>query len=153
MKAMADAADKELLDLPANALLQQVTNAQEAERQRRASLAAREKDRNLAWWNHPVPPEDELWLFVDTATGLPVKPEMHNERGPVTKLASRWAEVCSQGRRWPSVGYASRHAKRVERSQSLTVLGGKHVHTRNRLPVSARAATPTCLSARFRPRM
>ncbi|GAB3751173.1 hypothetical protein GCM10027599_09430 [Yimella radicis] len=71
---------KELLDLPAKASLQQVVNAQEAERQRRASLAAREKDKNLAWWNYPVPPEDELWLFVDTITGLPVKPEMHNER-------------------------------------------------------------------------
>ena len=59
---------KELLDLPANASLQQVVNAQEAERQRRASLAAREKDRNLAWWNYPVPPEDELWLFVDSVT-------------------------------------------------------------------------------------
>jgi hypothetical protein len=71
---------RELLDLPAKASLQQVVNAQEAERQRRASLATREKDKNLAWWNYPVPPEDELWLFVDTATGLPVKPEMHNER-------------------------------------------------------------------------
>lgn len=38
----------------------------------------REKDKNLAWWNYPVPPEDELWLFIDTVTGLPVKPEMHN---------------------------------------------------------------------------
>ncbi len=71
---------KELLGLPAKASLQEVVNAQEAERQRRASLAAREKTRNLAWWNYPVPPEDELWLFVDTVTGLPVKPEMHNER-------------------------------------------------------------------------
>ena len=71
---------RELLDLPAKASLQQVTNAKEAERQRRASLAQREKDKSLAWWNYPVPPEDELWLFVDTVTGLPVKPEMHNER-------------------------------------------------------------------------
>ncbi len=71
---------KELLGLPARASLQQVVNVQEAERQRRASLAAKEKDRNLAWWNYPVAPQDELWLFVDTATGLPVKPEAHNER-------------------------------------------------------------------------
>jgi hypothetical protein len=71
---------KELLGLPAQASMQQVLNAQEEERQRRASLTNREKDRNLAWWNYPIPPEDELWLFVDTVTGLPVKPEMHNER-------------------------------------------------------------------------
>ena len=81
---------KELLDLPANASLQQVINAQEAESQRRASLAAREKDKSLAWWNYPVPSEDELWLFIDTATGLPVKPEMHNER---------WHRVREVGRR------------------------------------------------------
>lgn len=40
---------KELLGLPAKASLQQVVNAQEEERQRRASLASKEKDRNLAW--------------------------------------------------------------------------------------------------------
>lgn len=71
---------KELLGLPAKASLQQVVNAQAEERQRRATLAAHEKDRTLAWWNYPIPPKDELWLFVDTATGLPVKPEAHNER-------------------------------------------------------------------------
>ena len=69
-----------LLGLPADAAMQRVLNAQEEERQRRASLANREKDQSLAWWNYPIPPEDELWLFVDTVTGLPVKPEMHNER-------------------------------------------------------------------------
>lgn len=71
---------KELLGLPLSASLQQVINAQEEERQRRATSANREKDRNLTWWNYPVPPEDELWLFVDTVTGLPVKPEMHDQR-------------------------------------------------------------------------
>ena len=81
---------RELLGLPANASLQQVLNAQEAERQRRAELAAREPDKSLAWWNYPVPPEDELWLFIDTVTGLPVKPEMHNER---------WHRVRALGRR------------------------------------------------------
>src|SRR4051794_4046168 len=60
---------KQLLGLPASASLQQVINAQDAERQLRSSLAAREKDRNLAWWNYPVPPEDEPWLFIDTVTG------------------------------------------------------------------------------------
>ena len=77
---------KELLGLPARASLQQVVNVQEAERQRRASLAAKEKDRNLAWWNYPVAPQDELWLFVDTATGLAVKPEAHNEAAPPASL-------------------------------------------------------------------
>lgn len=89
---------KELLGLPAKASLQQVVNAQEAERQRRASLAAREKDRSLAWWNYPVPPEDELWLFVDTVTGLPVKPEMHNERWHRVR---RWVEANDPDNAWP----------------------------------------------------
>ncbi len=38
---------KELLGLPAKASLQQVVNAQEEERQRRATLATREKDASL----------------------------------------------------------------------------------------------------------
>ncbi|MFT4286060.1 hypothetical protein [Nocardioides sp.] len=75
---------KDLLGLPAKASLQQVANAQEEARQRRASLAASEKDRNLAWWNYPVAPEDDLWLFVDTETGLPVKPEAHTPRNNFT---------------------------------------------------------------------
>jgi hypothetical protein len=89
---------KELLDLPARASLQQVINAQEAERQRRASLAAREKDKNVAWWNYPVPPEDEFWLFVDTVTGLPVKPEMHNERWHRVRA---WVEQNDPDNAWP----------------------------------------------------
>lgn len=89
---------RELLDLPATASLQQVTNAQEGERQRRASLAAREKDKNVAWWNYPVPPEEELWLFVDTVTGLPVKPEMHNERWHRVRA---WVEENDPDNAWP----------------------------------------------------
>ncbi len=89
---------KELLGLPAKASLQQVINAQEVERQRRSSLAAREKDKNLAWWNFPVPPEDELWLFVDTVTGLPVKPEMHNERWHRVR---RWVDENDPDNAWP----------------------------------------------------
>ncbi len=89
---------KELLALPANATLQQVINAQEAERQRRASLAALEKDKNLSWWNDPVPPEDESWLFVDIATGLPVKPEMHNERWHRVRA---WVEENDPDDAWP----------------------------------------------------
>ena len=89
---------KELLGLPAKASLQQVVNAQEAERQRRASLAAREKDKNLAWWNYPVPPEEELWLFEDTVTGIPVKPEMHNERWHRVRA---WVEENDPDNAWP----------------------------------------------------
>ncbi len=89
---------KELLDLPANASLQQVINAQEAESQRRASLAAREKDKSLTWWNYPVPSEDELWLFIDTATGLPVKPEMHNERWHRVR---KWVDENDPDNAWP----------------------------------------------------
>ncbi len=90
---------KEPLGLPAEASLQRVVNAQETERQRRASLAAREKDKNLAWWNFPVPPEDELWLFVDTVTELPVKPEMHNERW---HRVQRWVDENDPNNAWPS---------------------------------------------------
>jgi hypothetical protein len=89
---------KELLGLPASASLQQVVNAQEGERQRRATLAAREPDRNLAWWNYPVPPEDEQWLFVDTVTGLPVKPELHNERWHRVRS---WVEENAPDNAWP----------------------------------------------------
>ncbi|KQW45962.1 hypothetical protein ASC77_18815 [Nocardioides sp. Root1257] len=89
---------KELLDLPRTASLQQVVNAQETERQRRASLAALDRDRSLAWWNYPVSPEDEHWLFVDSVTGLPVKPEMHNERWHRVR---RWVEQNDPDNAWP----------------------------------------------------
>lgn len=88
---------KELLDLPAKASIQQVLNAQEEE-QRRASMAARAKDRSLAWWNYPVPPEDVMWLFVDTVTGLPVKPEMHNERWHRVR---KWVNENDPDNSWP----------------------------------------------------
>lgn len=89
---------KELLGLPAKANPQQVVNAQEAERQRRSELVAREPDKNLAWWNYPVSSEDELWIFVDTATGLPVKPEMHNERWHRVRA---WVEANDPANAWP----------------------------------------------------
>jgi len=89
---------KELLGLPAKASLQQVANAQEAGRQRRADLAAREPDKKLAWWNFRVPPEDELWLFVDTVTGLPAKPEMHNERWHRVRV---WVDENDSNNAWP----------------------------------------------------
>jgi hypothetical protein len=89
---------QELLGLPANATLQRVINAQEEERQRRAKLAARGADKNLAWWNYPVPAEEEQWLFVDTVTGLPVKPELHNERWHRIR---RWVDENDPDNAWP----------------------------------------------------
>ena len=89
---------KELLGLPAKSSLQQVINAQETERQRRADLAAREPDKKLAWWNYPLPTDDELWLFVDTSTGLPVKPELHNERWHRVRA---WVDVNDPDNAWP----------------------------------------------------
>jgi hypothetical protein len=89
---------KELLGLSARASVQQVLNAQEAERRRRDELANRASDRNLAWWNYLVPPEDELWLFVDTETGLPVKPELHNERW---HRIGAWVEDNDPENAWP----------------------------------------------------
>ncbi|MFD1506062.1 hypothetical protein ACFSBG_10310 [Georgenia yuyongxinii] len=89
---------KEVFGLSAGASLQQVVNAQEAERQRRSSLATREKDKNLAWWNYPVPPEDELWLFIDSVTGLPVKPELHNDRWHRVRA---WVDENDPNNAWP----------------------------------------------------
>lgn len=62
------------LGLPAGASMQQVLNAQRAERLRRGRLAS-SPDR---WWEVPVDPAEESWLFVDTTTGLPVRTELHN---------------------------------------------------------------------------
>lgn len=89
---------KELLDLPANASLQQVINAQEDERQRRAQLASRQPDRTITWWNFPVPPEDELWLFIDTQTGLPAPGELHNQRW---HLIRKWVAENDPDNAWP----------------------------------------------------
>ncbi len=88
---------EELLGLPAKASLQQVINAQETERHRRASLAARDRE-NRAWRNYPISAEDETWLFVDTATGLPVKPGMHNERWHRVRA---WVEENDPDNAWP----------------------------------------------------
>lgn len=89
---------KELLGLPATAPMQHVVNTQEEERQRRAKLALRTGDRSVTWWNYPVPPEDEHWLFVDTVTGLPVKPEMHNDRWHRIR---RWVDENDPDNAWP----------------------------------------------------
>ncbi|MGH3496192.1 MAG: hypothetical protein ACRDP1_01840 [Nocardioidaceae bacterium] len=89
---------KELLGLPPTAAMQQVLNRQEEERQRRAKLALRDGNSTVAWWNYPVEPEDEQWLFVDTVTGLPVKPEMHNERWHRVRV---WVDENDPENAWP----------------------------------------------------
>ena len=89
---------KELLGLPPTASMQQVLNAQEEERQRRAKRALRAGDSTITWWNCPVPPEDEQWLFVNTVTGLPVKPEMHNDRWHRVR---RWVDEHDPDNAWP----------------------------------------------------
>ena len=89
---------KDLLKLPADASIQRVLNAQEEERKRRAKLAASAGGSAFAWWNYPVPAAEEQWLFVDTVTGLPVKPELHNER---LHRIRRWVdENCPASRSW-----------------------------------------------------
>ena len=89
---------KELLELPSCASLQQVVNAQEDERQRRVDLASRESDKGIAWWNYPIAPEHEQWIFVDTVTGLPVKPELHNERWHRVRA---WVDANDPENAWP----------------------------------------------------
>ena len=89
---------KELLSLPPTASLRQVINAQELERDRRAKLAARDRDATVAWWNYPVQPNQEQWLFVDTETGLPARPELHNERWHRIR---RWVDNNDPDNAWP----------------------------------------------------
>lgn len=89
---------RELLGLPPTAAMQQVLNRQEEERQRRAKLALRGNDRSITWWNYPVEPLEEQWLFVDTVTGLPVKPEMHNDRWHRVR---RWVDENDPDNSWP----------------------------------------------------
>ena len=89
---------KELLGLPPTASMQQVLNAQEEERQRRAKLALRGNDRSITWWNYPVPPEEEQWLFINRVTGLPVKPEMHNNRWHRVR---EWVDKTDPDNAWP----------------------------------------------------
>jgi integrase len=66
----------ELLGLPSNAGDQEIVRAQTGERVRRGKLAG-SPDR---WWEAGVDPADELWIFIDTYTGLPCRTELLNER-------------------------------------------------------------------------
>lgn len=89
---------RELFGLPRTASLQQVLNAQTAERQRRARLARQSGDAKLFWFNVPVDPHAEQWLFVDTKTGLPARNETHNERWHRIR---RWVDEHDPENAWP----------------------------------------------------
>jgi hypothetical protein len=86
------------LGLPRTATLQQVLNAQRAERARREKLARTSGDSTLHWYNVPVDPQTESWLFVDTETGLPVRSETHNDRWHKVR---RWVAKHDPEHEWP----------------------------------------------------
>ncbi|USY17847.1 hypothetical protein NE857_21265 [Nocardiopsis exhalans] len=46
----------------------------------------------------PSCPQGELWLFVDTATGLPARPKMHNDRW---RRIRRWVNENNPENAWP----------------------------------------------------
>lgn len=65
-----------LLGLPADASIEEIVQAQTTERIRRGRVAG-SPDR---WWEVDVDPAEELWLFTDTETGLPIRTELLNDR-------------------------------------------------------------------------
>ena len=85
---------RDALGLPAGATMQQVLNAQRAERLRRGKLAE-SPDR---WWEVQVDPTEEAWLFVDTTTGLPVRSELHNDYWHKVR---RWVAQNDPDNEWP----------------------------------------------------
>lgn len=83
-----------LFGLPPDASVEQVTKAQTEERVRRGRLAGSLE----RWWENEVPPEDELWLFVDTDTGLPPRSELFNNRWHKVR---RWLAAHDKDKAWP----------------------------------------------------
>lgn len=84
----------ELLGLSPDATVAQVAAAQTAERVRRGKLAGA-LDR---WWELEVDPELELWVFVDTDTGLPSRTELYNDRWHRVR---RWLKANDPDNAWP----------------------------------------------------
>jgi len=84
----------ELLGLPRDASIEQVTQAQIGERVRRGRLAGSLE----RWWELEVDPLEEQWLFVDTATGLPPRTELFNDRWHRVR---RWLAQEDGGNAWP----------------------------------------------------
>lgn len=65
-----------VLGLPADTSTAEVVQAQIAERVRRGKLAGSPE----RWWEMDVDAADELWVFTDTDTGLPIRAELLNDR-------------------------------------------------------------------------
>ncbi|MHB2023231.1 MAG: hypothetical protein ACYCO3_07880 [Mycobacteriales bacterium] len=84
----------ELLGLPLDAPAEQVTKAQIGERARRGRLAGSLE----RWWELEVDPSEELWLFIDTATGLPPRSELFNDRWHRVR---RWLSQEDGENAWP----------------------------------------------------
>ena len=85
---------KDLLGLPATASMQQVLNAQRAERLRRGRRAGRDQH----WYDVGVDPADEAWVFVDTTTGLPTRSETVNHYWHKVR---RWVAGNDGDHEWP----------------------------------------------------
>lgn len=112
-----------LLGLADNAAETEVVRAQTAERIARGKRAS-SPDR---WWEAEVDPAQELWLFIDTDTGLPPRSELLNDRWHRVR---RWLEHQEPASTWPShslpesapprgVVLARRVAQRVGRRRRL----------------------------------
>jgi hypothetical protein len=84
----------ELLGLPRDASIEQVTQAQIGERVRRGRLAGSLE----RWWELEVDPLEEQWLFIDTFTGLPPRTELFNDRWHRVR---RWLAQEDGGNAWP----------------------------------------------------
>jgi len=89
---------KELLGLRESASLQEVIHAQQAERDRRTEAARELGDPTIHWYNLPVEPADEHWIFIDTGTDLPTRPEAFNNRWHRVR---RWVETHDPDNAWP----------------------------------------------------
>jgi integrase len=83
-----------LLGLPADASIEQVTRVQTEERTRRGRLSGSLE----RWWELEAPSEEELWLFVDTDTGLPPRTELFNDRWHRVR---RWLATHDKDNAWP----------------------------------------------------
>lgn len=83
-----------LLGLPSTAPVAAVCEAQRNERARRGRLHGSLE----RWWEWELPPDEELWLFVDTATGLPPRSELFNDRWHRVR---RWLAQHDPEQAWP----------------------------------------------------
>lgn len=84
----------DLLGLPPSATAPDLHRALSNERLRRGQLAGSLE----RWWEADVPAADELWLFIDTATGLPARSELFNDRWHRVR---RWLARHDPDSAWP----------------------------------------------------